>query len=142
MEKVLRKFASAREAADPAYVADLADREEYRRMTMERRLEMLLLAFNSRGVEYVIVGGVAMAAHAEPRFTGDLDLLVRPTPDNALRAVAALADFGLGSLGVTPEDLTQSGMLLQLGIRPYRIDMVTQISGVDAEEVWRGRVNY
>jgi hypothetical protein len=100
----------------------------------------LLESFGRHDVEYVIVGGYALAFHGAPRFTGDIDLYVRPTADNARRVVDALADFGFGSLDITPEDLQTPGRVIQLGVQPVRIDLVTRISGVSWEEADAGKV--
>ena len=56
-------------------------------------------SLNARGVEYLVVGGYALAAHGHPRYTGDIDFWVRPTADNLTRLLDALTDFGFGSLG-------------------------------------------
>ena len=95
---------------------------------------------NSHDVEYLIVGGFAVSFHAEPRFTGDLDVLVRPSPDNAAKLLEAIRAFGLGALGVTTQDLQQEEQIIQFGYRPRRIDIVTSITAVPFEEAWASRV--
>jgi hypothetical protein len=95
---------------------------------------------NFQGVEYLIVGGLAISFHAEPRFTGDLDVLVRPSPDNAAKVLEAICAFGLGTLGVTAEDLQQEDQIIQFGYRPRRIDIVTSITAVPFDEAWASRV--
>jgi hypothetical protein len=95
---------------------------------------------NSRGAEYVVVGAFALAFHSEPRFTGDLDLLIHKTPDNAKRVIDALQAFGFASLGITSDDLLSEGKVIQLGVRPNRIDLLNFLSGVDTEDVWRKRI--
>ncbi|MBK9169614.1 MAG: hypothetical protein IPM24_19415 [Bryobacterales bacterium] len=109
-------------------------------MNLPRDWKEFLESLNSSGVEFVIVGAFAVAYHGRPRFTGDLDILVRPTPDNGRRTVNALREFGFGSVPIDVEDFLSPGMVIQLGVRPTRIDLVTALSGVDAEEVWRSRV--
>jgi hypothetical protein len=94
----------------------------------------------SEKVEFVVVGGHAVAWHGHPRYTGDFDFLVRSTPDNATRVVRALAAFGFGSLGVTEADLLVESQIIQLGRPPNRIDVLTSITGVATEEVFRNRV--
>lgn len=81
-----------------------------------------------------------MAFHGRPRFTKDIDVLVEPTPDNAERLLSALADFGFGSLGLTMADFTSPGRMVQLGVAPNRIDLLTAIDGVTFDEVWAHRV--
>jgi len=100
----------------------------------------LLALFNAHGVEYVIVGGYALAFHGAPRFTGDLDILVRTEPGNARRVVEALADFGFASLGFAPDDFTKPECVIQLGVPPIRVDLITSLTGVTWEEAWAGRV--
>ena len=96
---------------------------------------------NSNEVDYLIVGAHAVAFHGYPRYTADLDILVRPTEHNALRVLRALSQFGFGSLAIQASDLTAPGMVIQLGIKPNRIDLLTTISGVDFEEAWAGRID-
>jgi hypothetical protein len=100
----------------------------------------LLELFNAHRVDYLIIGGYALAFHGAPRFTGDLDLFVHPTPDNAARIIAALTAFGFGSLGLTPVDFTTPERVVQLGVPPVRIDLLTSISGVSWQEAVAGRV--
>lgn len=99
----------------------------------------LIAALDARGVEFVIVGAFALAFHARPRATGDIDVWVRPTPENAKRLLSALSDFGFGSLGLTEADIL-SGKVIQLGYPPVRVDLLTDLDGVSAEEVWAERV--
>lgn len=94
----------------------------------------LLEYFNARGVEYLVVGGYALAAHGAPRYTGDLDLFVRPTAENAKRILDALHDFGFGSLDLAESDFDRPGGIVQLGVEPWRVDLITRISGVTWEE--------
>lgn len=99
----------------------------------------LIAAFNARKVEFVIVGAFAVAHHGRPRATGDLDLWVRPTRENAERVLAALQDFGFGSLSLTVEDIL-SGKVVQLGYAPVRVDLLTDLDGVSPDEIWGGRM--
>lgn len=99
----------------------------------------LLALFNAHRVEYMIVGGYALAFHGAPRFTGDLDLLVKPAPDNARRILAALAEFGYASVGLTPGDFENPDQVVQLGLSPVRIDIITSLTGVAWEEAVAGR---
>jgi len=99
----------------------------------------MLASLNKRAVEYVVVGAYALAHHGVPRNTGDIDLYVRPSAENARRVVEALADFGFGSLGLTEADFTRSGQVIQLGRPPVRIDLLTSISGVTWEEADAGK---
>lgn len=97
-------------------------------------------SLNSHGVEYVVVGAVALAHHGFPRYTGDLDVLVRNSAENAQRLESALVDFGVGSLGLKAADFTASYRVVQIGVAPVRIDILTSLTGVSFDEVWAGRV--
>ena len=99
----------------------------------------LLGLFNAHHVEYLIVGGYALAFHGAPRFTGDMDILIRPDPENAQRALDALAEFGFGSVGITRDDLTTRERVVQLGVAPVRVDLLTSLTGVSLNEAFSGR---
>jgi hypothetical protein len=94
----------------------------------------------SRRVEFLIVGGHAVAFHGFPRFTGDIDFFVRPSADNAARLLEVLAAFGFAGLGLEVGALLSPDQVIQLGRPPNRIDLLTSISGVDFEAAWSGRV--
>jgi hypothetical protein len=95
----------------------------------------LLGLFDSKGIEYVIVGAHALAYHGAPRYTGDLDIYVRPVAENARKVVQALEEFGFGSLGLNESDFVDPGKVVQLGYPPARVDLLTSLSGVSWEEV-------
>ena len=99
----------------------------------------MLALLNAHGVEYVIVGAYALAHHGVPRHTGDLDIYIRPTPENARRMVAVLNEFGFGTLGLTEADFTELDQVIQLGRPPVRIDLMTSITGVPWEAADRGK---
>lgn len=96
----------------------------------------VLRALIDAGAEFLLVGAHAMAVHGVPRATGDLDLLVRPSEDNAERVLAALRAFGapVDAHGVTAGDLCRPGTVYQIGVAPRRIDILTRISGVSFDE--------
>lgn len=89
-----------------------------------------LESLNSSRADYMIVGGIALAIHGFPRSTGDLDVFVSATSENAQAVLRALAAFGFGSLGISESDLTTAGRVIQLGFPPRRIDILTSIDGV------------
>ena len=107
---------------------------------MERDFVEMLSALDAAGAEYLVVGAHALAAHGVPRATGDLGIWVRATPENALRVLAALRDFGAPLFDLTLDDLTRPGTVFQIGVVPVRIDLLTSISGVGFEEAWAGRI--
>ncbi len=102
----------------------------------------LLRAFNEREAEYLIVGGYAVMKYTEPRFTKDLDVWIRNSPENATKVYEALSEFGapLQKDGLVPEDFTGDDMTYQIGVAPVRIDILTHISGLQFAEAWRNRV--
>lgn len=99
----------------------------------------LVAALNQNKVEFVIVGAHAVAFHGYARGTKDLDILIRSTPENIPRVLAALKDFGFGSLGLKEADFAGDNVV-QLGYPPNRVDLLSRISGVDPEKVWKTRV--
>ena len=110
--------------------------------TMEVQADFrdLLALFNAHGVEYLIVGGYALAFHGAPRFTGDLDILVKPDGDNVRHILDALDEFGFGSLGLAIEDFESPEQVIQLGVPPVRVDLITSLSGVTWDEAVSGKV--
>lgn len=102
----------------------------------------MLLALGASKAEFLIVGGYAVAWHGHARSTGDIDLLVRPTPENAVRVFEALVRFGapVTAAGLTVADFTKKDLVYQIGRPPRRIDLLTDISGVDFEVAWQHRV--
>ncbi len=93
-------------------------------------------------VEFVVVGAYALAFHGVPRATGDIDVLVRPSAENAARVVRALVAFGapVQAAGVTEADFARPGIVYQIGLPPRRVDILTEISGINFTEAWESRV--
>jgi hypothetical protein len=100
----------------------------------------LLRAFVDRDVRFLIVGAYALALHGRPRATGDLDVWVDATPENATRVVRALASFGAPMNQVSEADFSTPGVVFQMGVAPGRIDILTALTGLSFEEAWPGRV--
>lgn len=94
---------------------------------------------NAREVEYLVVGGYAMALHGRPRNTGDLDVWVKSSPENSRRLMAVLEAFGFGAVGLTADDFLQPDGVVQLGYPPFRIDLLTGIDGVEFDDAWPNR---
>ncbi len=110
-------------------------------MQIERDFKELLLLLNSHRLEYLVVGAYALAFHGAPRFTGDLDVFVRPDSANAARLMDALTEFGFGSVGLSRKDFEQPDQVVQLGVPPVRVDLITGISGVSWDEADAGAVH-
>jgi hypothetical protein len=94
----------------------------------------------AEGVRFLVVGAHALAVHGRPRATGDLDLFVEPTAENARRLGAALAAFGFGALARQARRFAERDRMATLGQPPLRIDLLTSISGVSFDRAWKGRV--
>lgn len=107
---------------------------------MDRDFRDILTAFNTEKVQYLVVGAYAVAAHGLPRATGDLDLFVRCAADNAKRVVRALALFGAPLHVSVATDFSKPNMVIQIGVEPVRIDILTSISGVEFDEAAATRV--
>jgi len=93
----------------------------------------------AHGVEFLIVGAYALAYHGAPRYTGDIDVFVKPTPENAARLIEALSAFGFPPIGLSPEDIIEPTRIIQMGVEPVQIHLMSDISGVGWDEAWTGR---
>ena len=100
----------------------------------------MLSALNDAGVDYLVVGAYAMAAHGCPRATGDIDLWVRSTPENARRVWQALLAFGAPTSQIIVDDFSTEGVVYQIGVAPHRVDILTSVTGVRFEEAWPSRM--
>ena len=107
---------------------------------MNRDFAEILSALSAAGVEFLVVGAYAMAAHGVPRATGDIDIWVRSTPENAERVLQALRAFGAPLFDLSCDDLLRRDVVFQIGVAPNRIDILTGITGVAFEDAWRNRL--
>jgi predicted nucleotidyltransferase len=110
-------------------------------MALSKDWKEFLELLNSRGVDYVIVGAQSVAFHARPRYTGHLDILVRPTPENARLLVDLLIQFGFANSGFKETDFIELEQMIQLGRAPNRIDLLSNISGVSTDEAFASKVS-
>lgn len=110
-------------------------------MEVQQDFNELLKLLNEHNVKYLIVGGYALAFHGAPRFTGDIDIYVKPDSENAQHVMSALKDFGFGQTGLTEEDFLKPDKVIQLGVPPVRVDIITSISGVTWKEAYSGAVD-
>ena len=109
-------------------------------MEIQQDFKELLELFNKHNVEYVIVGAYALAFHGCPRYTGDLDILVNHDQENATRIIDSIKEFGFESLNLTVEDFSSEERVVQLGVPPIRIDILTSLTGVTWEQVCSNRI--
>ena len=108
-------------------------------MEVQKDFRELSELFNEHKVEYLIVGGYALAFHGVPRYTGDIDIFVKPDTENAIRILKALDEFGFGSLDLKEEDFRSPNKVVQLGYPPVLIDIITSISGISWDEAYEER---
>jgi hypothetical protein len=109
-------------------------------MEVQPDFRELLALFNANQVEYMVIGGYALAFHGAPRFTGDLDVFVKPDPENARRIIESLDQFGFKSVELSVDDFQAPDRVVQLGVPPVRVDILTAITGVSWAEAVAGRV--
>ena len=100
----------------------------------------LFAALSGQSAEFIVVGAHAVMLHTEPRYTKDLDVWVRPSPENAVRVRRALEAFGAPLADLTDADLATPGVVFQIGVAPNRIDIITKIDGVEFEGAWQRRL--
>ena len=108
-------------------------------MEIQQDFKELLEVFKDNEVEYMIVGGYALAYKGAPRYTGDIDIFVKAEKINAARIMAALNEFGFGSAGLVAADFEKASLVVQLGVPPVRIDIITSLTGVSWKEAESGR---
>lgn len=107
---------------------------------MNRDFVEMLCALADAGADYLIVGAYALAAHDCPRATGDLDIWVRASSENAPRVRRAIENFGMPVEQISISELAAPGLVLQFGYEPQRIDIMTSVSGVTFDEAWPNRI--
>jgi hypothetical protein len=100
----------------------------------------LLRELGAAEARFLVVGAYAVSFHARPRTTGDLDVWIEPTPQNAARVIRALTSFGAPMLELSEADLAKPEVVYQIGVPPRRIDLLTSLTGLTFEEAWRDRV--
>ena len=103
-------------------------------MTLAQDFEDFVKLLNKHKVAYMVVGGYALAFHGKPRHTGDLDIWINISEENAKRMLQVLKDFGMSSLGFQKEDFLKPGYVTQIGYPPLRIDILNNIDGVEFSE--------
>jgi len=107
---------------------------------LNKDFKEFITLLNSTGVEYLVVGGYALAVHGHPRYTGNIDFWIRPSAENIQRVLDALDAFGFGGLGLKPSDFLTPEAVVQLGYPPARIDLLTAIDGVAFDDCYPKRL--
>jgi hypothetical protein len=104
---------------------------------MEKDFLEFIILLNSHKVEYLVVGGHAVAMYGYPRYTGDIDIWIDTTEVNAENVGKVIQDFGFAELGLSKDDFTKEGNVIQLGYAPIRIDVLNAISGVKFSDAYQ-----
>ena len=108
-------------------------------MHLEKDLREFVELLNALKVRYIVVGAFAVAYHGYPRYTADIDLFIERSNENAGRLVQVIEKFGFGELNLSTDDFLHEDQVIQLGIAPARIDLLTFLSGVSFEQAWSTR---
>jgi hypothetical protein len=109
-------------------------------MELDKDFNEFVELFIAHDVQFLIIGGYALAAHGFPRATGDLDAWVWANDANATKIITALTAFGFANVGISVSDFLREDSVVQLGYPPYRIDILTSIDGLEFAEAWASRV--
>jgi predicted nucleotidyltransferase len=109
-------------------------------MILNQDFREFIESLNKNDVHYLVVGGYAVAFHGHPRYTKDIDIWVNVEPRNAEKIIQALVEFGFASLELKPDDFLTPGYVIQLGHPPYRVDLLTEVQGLDFEICYPQRV--
>ncbi|HNW83494.1 MAG TPA: hypothetical protein PKG52_11465 [bacterium] len=110
-------------------------------LQVQKEFNQFLELLKRNEVEFLIVGSYARAYHGSPSFTGNIDIFVKPSTENAEKIVESLNSFGFGKKGIHEADLSDEGSIVQLGVPPIRIDIMTSITGVSWDEAYNGAVD-
>lgn len=109
-------------------------------MKVEKDYEEFLELLNKNSVRYCIIGSFALAIHAKPRYTKDMDILVEPEEENAAAVIQALREFGFKSPDLSEKDFLSREQIIQLGYEPVRIDLFTFVAWCTFDEIWENKV--
>ena len=109
-------------------------------MNVERDFREFFALLNRHNVRYLIIGGFAFSFYAEPRYTKDIDILIEQSEENARNLMQALHSFGFSDLTMSSKDFLESEQIIQLGVAPVRIDILTSIKDIEFPVLWENRV--
>jgi hypothetical protein len=107
---------------------------------LNRDFKDILLCLKDERAEFIIVGAYALAAHGLPRATGDIDIWINNSTENARKVLRALSAFGAPISSLTEQDFTSPDMIVQVGVEPCRVDILTSIDGVEFDEAWKNKM--
>lgn len=109
-------------------------------MTLGTDFEEFVACLNKHKVEYLVIGGYALAFHGNPRHTGDLDIWIAISDDNAKKMCFVINEFGMSSLGLKKEDFLKQGLITQIGYPPLRIDILNEIDGITFSDAYKNKL--
>jgi hypothetical protein len=109
-------------------------------MNIQQDFEELLKLLEEHRVEYLIVGGYAVAFHGYPRFTKDIDIFYNIAPSNIQKLQESLLKFGFTSKDLSADLFQKKGNIITFGVEPVRVDIINDISGVEFAVAWKKRV--
>lgn len=110
-------------------------------MHLQRDLKEFIALLNSEAIDYLIVGAHALAYHGRPRYTGDLDIAVRLSPETAARLTSIMEAFGFEEAALSQKDFLDARQVVQLGVPPNRIDIIMSLDGVSFDDAWAARID-
>lgn len=108
-------------------------------MRVEKDFKEFIALLNKNNVRYLIAGSFAYSYYAEPRYTKDIDILIEASNTNAQKLLTAIKEFGFTDIGLSFDDFLESDQVIQLGIEPLRIDLLTSLKGIDFRTAWKNR---
>ncbi|MEO0234709.1 MAG: nucleotidyltransferase [candidate division WOR-3 bacterium] len=106
---------------------------------MNKDLKEFLKSFNEKKVDYMIVGGFAVAYYGYPRYTGDIDVWIKKTKENAQKIVEIVKSFGFSDIDLSDHDFLEDNMVFQFGVEPNRIDIITDLDGLRFDEAEKNK---
>ena len=109
-------------------------------MNVEKDFREFFALLNGHDVRYLVIGGFAYSFYAEPRYTKDIDILINNSQENTGKLIKALHTFGFTDTALSQKDFLEPGQVIQLGVAPVRIDILTSIKGIDFRNLWENRV--
>jgi hypothetical protein len=110
-------------------------------MNLSKDCKEFIALLRSEGVDFLVVGAAALAAHGRPRYTGDIDLWIRCDTETSQRMERVLERFGFGSTGLRAADVAEPNKVIQLGVAPNRVDILTGLTGLEFEAAWNKRID-
>ncbi len=108
-------------------------------MRIEKDFKEFIESLNTNSVRYLIIGSFALSYYSEPRYTKDIDILVDSTASNADRLMTAIREFGFSDIELGSRDFLEPDQVIQLGIAPLRIDLLTSLKGIPFADAWDRR---